>query len=246
MKRFAVVAGICASFLLGAALTALAQDEHQNDRQTNDRQDNTRQDNARPDNARPNTPQQDRHENRQDQARPQEQARPQDQARPDDRQHQQPESGNRRETTPQSEGRQPQDQQSGDRHMQGRDTYDNGHSNQGRPEGQARGEGQHRDEDQAHGQEQPGGRRDEGQRRIEDSEFREHFGREHRFAPGRLREYQGRPSFGYGGYTFELVDGWPEGWSYDDDDCYVDYMDGSYWLFNDRHPGVRVALILID
>jgi hypothetical protein len=54
MKRLTVVSGICASCLLGTAMTAVAQgqDEHRNDK-------NDKQENARP-------------ENRQEEARPQE------------------------------------------------------------------------------------------------------------------------------------------------------------------------------
>ena len=226
MKRFGVVSGICISFLLGMALTAVAQDDHPSERP-------------------PNAPQEPR-DNRgdqgrgQDQMHPQNNGQPQDQARPDDRHNQQPESGNRRDTTPQSEDRQrtgQQDQQSGDRHMQGRDTYDNGRSNQGRPEDRSQ-------EDRAPAE----ARGREGhpeQERIPDQDFRAHYGREHRFRPGRMQVYEGHPRFSYGGHTFELAQAWPGDWSYDDDDCYVDYVDGGYWMFDERHPGMRVALILI-
>lgn len=213
MKRLATVTGICASFLLSAALTALAQDGHQDERPAD-----------RPAAA----PQQPRQDQRQEQARPEE-PRQQEQARPEDRRNQEPESGNRKNTTPEKEQRQPQDQQSGDRHMQGRETHDNGRTYEGRRE---------------NGQ-QEGNRHAANARRIPDQEFRAHFGREHRFAPGRMQEYEGRPSFSYGGYMFEVVDGWPMGWGYDDDDYYVDYMDGDYWLYNTLYPGVRVMVIIL-
>ena len=209
MKRFAIVGGICASFLLGAALTAVAQDEHKNDAPGD----------------RPNAAQQDR----QDQAKPQEpkqqeQAKPE--ARPEDRKNQEPQSGNRHETTPQSEGRPAQEPQSGDRHMQGREEHDNGRTTQGQPMNQ--------------GHAQPG----QG-RHIPDPEFHAHFGRPHHFAVGHVQQYQGRPSFGYSGYTFVLVNAWPTGWGYDDDNYYVDYIDGEYWLCNVRYPDVRIELIIV-
>ena len=51
----------------------------------------------------------------------------------------------------------------------------------------------------------------------------------------------GQPTFQYGGYSFVLVDPWPVGWAYSDD-CYIDYVDGEYFLFDLVHPGVRIAL----
>ena len=37
----------------------------------------------------------------------------------------------------------------------------------------------------------------------------------------------------------------PAEWTYDDD-CYVDYVDGEYFLFDLRHPGVRIALMVVE
>ena len=196
MKRFVVVGGICASFLLLAAFAAVAQDEHKDER--------------------PNAAQE-----RQEQPRQQEQVKPGDrpnQDRPsEDRKNQEPQAGDRHDKTPQSEGRQPQEPQNGDRHMQGKPANE-----------------EH-------------GRAAEGQRRrIPDRDFHAHFGQPHRFAVGHLQTYQGRPSFAYSGYTFVLVQGWPAGWVYDDDDCYIDYVDGDYWLFNVMYPGVRVELFIVE
>jgi hypothetical protein len=56
---------------------------------------------------------------------------------------------------------------------------------------------------------------------------------------------EGAPGFFYGGYSFVLVDAWPAEWAYDDD-CYVDYVDGEYFLFDLRHPGVRIALMVVE
>lgn len=217
MQRITAMSGICISLLLGAALSVVGQDEHPSERPPNAPQE-PRQ--SRPQ-AAPQEP-----------MRPPEQA-PQEQNRPDDRRNQQPESGNRRDTTPQSEGRQPndrQDQQSGDRHMQGRETHDNGRTYEGRPE---------------NGQ-QSGASREGEQRRIPDQDFRTHFGREHHFAPRLLQAYQGRPSFSYAGYTFVLVDAWPSEWVYDDDDYYIDYVDGEYWMYNVLYPGARVMVMVVQ
>jgi hypothetical protein len=197
MRRFAIVGGICTSFLLVAALTAVAQDEHKDER--------------------PNAAQQER----QEQPRQQEQVKPGDrpnQEKPgEDRNKQEPQSGDRHDKTPQSEGRQPQEPQNGDRHMQGQPANpEHGQAAQGQP------------------------------RRIPDKDFHSHFGQSHHFAVGHLQTYQGRPSFAYSGYTFVLVQAWPSGWVYDDDNCYVDYIDGDYWLFNVLYPGVRVELFIVE
>ena len=56
--------------------------------------------------------------------------------------------------------------------------------------------------------------------------------------------YMGYPRFRYGGYSFLLLDPWPEYWSddwYATDDVYVDYDDG-YYLYNRRYPDVRLTI----
>jgi hypothetical protein len=77
--------------------------------------------------------------------------------------------------------------------------------------------------------------------RIPDDRFRANFGREHSFRVPRPEVVSGRPQFQYGGYSFVLVDAWPADWAYSDD-CYIDYIDGEYFLIDLRHPGVRLAL----
>jgi len=79
---------------------------------------------------------------------------------------------------------------------------------------------------------------------IPDDKFRGSFGREHHFVIHQATTVQGQPGFQYGGYSFILADGWPAGWAYTDD-CYVDYIDGEYFLFDLLHPGVRIALIVV-
>jgi hypothetical protein len=79
--------------------------------------------------------------------------------------------------------------------------------------------------------------------RIPDDKFRAHFGRNHTFS-AKAVIVQGRPQFQYGGYSFQLVDAWPVGWAYTDE-CYIDYIDGEYFLFDVLHPGVRVAVLVV-
>jgi hypothetical protein len=78
---------------------------------------------------------------------------------------------------------------------------------------------------------------------IPDDKFRAHFGQTHHFS-ARTVIVQGQPRFQYGGYTFEFVDAWPAGWGYTDD-CYIDYVDGEYFLFDVLHPGVRIAVTVV-
>jgi hypothetical protein len=80
--------------------------------------------------------------------------------------------------------------------------------------------------------------------RIPDDKFRSHFGRSHTVRVQRPVIVQGQPGFIYGGYSFVFVDPWPVEWAYGDD-CYVDYIDGEYFLFNLLHPGVRISLFVV-
>lgn len=78
---------------------------------------------------------------------------------------------------------------------------------------------------------------------IPDDKFRTHFGRGHSFKAQTVI-VAGQPQFSYGGYSFELVDAWPVAWAYSDD-CYIDYIDGEYFLFDLLHPGVRIAVFVV-
>jgi hypothetical protein len=106
---------------------------------------------------------------------------------------------------------------------------------------------EHRDEKEVRHEErhdQHEEKREEHIRRIQDDHFRAHFGREHHFAIRHVVMVGGRPHFAYGGYNFEIVQPWPGGWAYSDN-CYIDFVDGGYYLFNLRHPGVRVAVTVL-
>lgn len=88
-----------------------------------------------------------------------------------------------------------------------------------------------------------------GGRRIPDDRFRASFGHQHTFhvhaqGGGRVQGSQGQ-RFQYGGYWFEYVEPWPVGWSYDDD-CYIDYVDDDYYLFDAFHPGYRLLIIVVE
>jgi hypothetical protein len=90
-----------------------------------------------------------------------------------------------------------------------------------------------------------------GGRRIPADKFRASFGREHTFhvhpsgGGGAQVQGGGGQRFQYAGYWFEFVDAWPGDWDYDDD-FYIDYIDDEYYLYDLRHPGVRIIVIVVE
>ena len=82
---------------------------------------------------------------------------------------------------------------------------------------------------------------------IPEDSYRGYFGPDHGF---RMSSYPvtvvgGYPRFQYGGYSFSVVDPWPEYWPdnwYDNDDMYIDNTGDGYYLYNRRYPQDRIAL----
>jgi hypothetical protein len=116
------------------------------------------------------------------------------------------------------------------REQMNREQMNNGQMNNGRQETAPQQEGHAR----------PAGKG----ARIPDEKFHAQFGRDHVFKVQRPVAVQGGQGFVYGGYSFVIVDAWPPDWAYTDD-CYVDYIDGEYFLFDMLHPGVRIALMVV-
>jgi len=54
----------------------------------------------------------------------------------------------------------------------------------------------------------------------------------------------GQQRFYYASYWFVIVDTWPAYWSWDDD-VYVDYLDGGYYLCDPLYPQVLVEVIVV-
>jgi hypothetical protein len=112
------------------------------------------------------------------------------------------------------------------------------------PEG-ARPQEQRSTQEMDRGNEQ---RRTQAQRgkRIPDNKFRASFGRQHAFHVRREQVVNNpQPIVVYGGYSFELVESWPAEWAFDDD-VYVDYVGDGYYLFDVLHPGIRIAVIVVE
>jgi hypothetical protein len=80
--------------------------------------------------------------------------------------------------------------------------------------------------------------------KIPDDKFRASFGRQHSFQVGKTVVVEGQSRFQYGGFWFALADPWPVGWAYTDD-CYIDYVDGEYVLFDLLHPGVQIVVFVV-
>jgi hypothetical protein len=83
--------------------------------------------------------------------------------------------------------------------------------------------------------------------RIPDARFRGYFGSGHAFLIRGLpfMVVGGFPRFQYNGYWLTVVDPWPQEWGndwYDNDQVYVDYADGGYYLYNRSYPGVGIAV----
>jgi hypothetical protein len=55
----------------------------------------------------------------------------------------------------------------------------------------------------------------------------------------------GFPRFQYNGFWFGLVDPWPDYWGdnwYETDNVYVVYENDGYYMYNQRYPGVGIAI----
>jgi hypothetical protein len=80
---------------------------------------------------------------------------------------------------------------------------------------------------------------------IPQTRFYSSFGRQHYFRIGRPDFYAGYPRFEYAGYSFRIVDPWPDYWEpdwYESDDVYIDYENDGYYMYDSRYPGVGISV----
>ncbi len=77
--------------------------------------------------------------------------------------------------------------------------------------------------------------------RISDVSYNAHFGQGHSFHMGHPEMRGGYNRFQYGGYSWGYNQGWPVGWGYNDD-FFVEYIDGTYFLCDLRFPGIQITL----
>jgi hypothetical protein len=162
-------------------------------------------------------------------------SKPQD-ARPPQRETPRPEQG--------KEQKVPQQEQKGEREP---DKHPQGNEKMQNHDRKPQAEPERRSNDEPRRQMQPAQQGSHEARRggrIPEEHFRAHFGRPHTFVINRPVIVDNRPRFQYSGYWFEIVDPWPADWAYTDD-CYIDYVDDSYYLFDPFHPGMRLAIVVV-
>lgn len=85
-------------------------------------------------------------------------------------------------------------------------------------------------------------------RRVSDADIKAHFGQEHKFSARQVITtttiVPNQTRFIYSGYSFVFAEPWPAGWVLDDD-CYIVFIDGGYYLVDVAHPGVQIALTIV-
>lgn len=188
------------------------------------------------DENKPNQQQDEQKTKDNDKARENGKAKPEDKAaRPDEnRRNDNSNMGRQDEREKQREAARPQEQQQRDQRMQDHEQHP---ADQRRP--------MDNDHRVAQGNERNEHAGNRG-RRIPDDQFRTHFGREHHFHVQREQIVNvSQPVVVYGGYSWQLVEPWPSDWSYEDD-CYIDEVDGEYFLFDVLHPGIRIAVFIAE
>ena len=83
--------------------------------------------------------------------------------------------------------------------------------------------------------------------RIPENRYNGYFGPDHGFVIYN-QSYMvvgGFPRFQYNGFWFGLVDPWPDYWGdnwYETDNVYVVYENDGYYMYNQRYPGVGIAI----
>lgn len=84
--------------------------------------------------------------------------------------------------------------------------------------------------------------------RIPDEKFRANFGRQHTFTTTTVIQTRtivpGQTRFVYSGYNFIILEPWPTGWVMTDM-CYIDFIDGEYFLVDVVHPEFRIGLSVV-
>ncbi|MFZ0707634.1 MAG: hypothetical protein WAM71_18685 [Candidatus Korobacteraceae bacterium] len=83
--------------------------------------------------------------------------------------------------------------------------------------------------------------------RIPDNRYNGYFGPNHGFViySQPYMVVGGFPRFQYDGFWFSLVDPWPNSWSnnwYETDSVYVVYQNSGYYMYNQRYPGIGIAI----
>jgi hypothetical protein len=224
MKVLGVIQLAALSVLLGAALPAFAQDEHQKD------------------GAKPGKQQQEKPAKQEEHAAP---ARSQEPARAPEHQQQATRAPDTQEAKPQDQAVNRDRQQPAGTIRPSR--QEPAKAPQARaPQSQSREPHAERTSTEIQRQHSMPALRlsIRGSGRIPDDRFRANFGSSHRFVISQPQMVGGYSRFQYGGFWFGFVEPWPDGWYYTDD-VYVDYIDGGYYLCNPYYPSDRVSISVV-
>lgn len=239
MKAVGVISTTVLFLLIGSAVPAYAQDEHQDEKAKPAQQEEK---------AKPA-----QHEEQAKPAKQEEKAKPEEQAKPEEhqaeakkqesaakpaKQEQQAKPAKQEQKAQtekeQSSAKQVKQQQEAKPEKQQEQAQSNNHQ---RPERSASDEKRQRAE--------PALRLSaRGEGRIPDDRFRANFGEEHTFVINQPVMVGGFSRFQYGGFWFGFVNPWPVGWYYTDN-VYVDYIDGGYYLCNPYYPGARLSISVV-
>jgi len=84
---------------------------------------------------------------------------------------------------------------------------------------------------------------------IPDPQFRANFGRQHSFTVNRVitttTTVPNQTQFVFAGFRFIFLDPWPAEGLFTDE-CFIDEVGDEYFLFDTFHPGIRVALFVVE
>ncbi|MDR3434294.1 MAG: hypothetical protein P4L95_20725, partial [Rouxiella aceris] len=83
--------------------------------------------------------------------------------------------------------------------------------------------------------------------RIPENRYNGYFGPNHGFViySQPYMVVGGFPRFQYDGFWFSVVDPWPNSWAnnwYETDNVYVVYQNSGYYMYNQRYPGIGIAI----
>jgi Tfp pilus assembly protein FimT len=235
MKVLRITSTAILSLLLGISAPSYGQQVQQQEKQGHPEQQQSKHEQAKPEQQKKAERQQQPNQGKQQQHAQQQEQNKQQQ------QHVQRQEQNRQ----QQQHAQQQEQNRQQQQSQARGTYQRGQPVQRGQEREAwqqhratNWQSEHRDWQQRGGY---------NGYRIPDNRYRGNFGENHRFRIHRypMELYGGYPRFQYGGYWFGFMDPWPEYWGddwYDNDDVYIVFSGGGYYLYNRRHPRDRIAI----
>ncbi|MGC2281581.1 MAG: cell envelope integrity protein TolA [Candidatus Acidiferrales bacterium] len=239
MKAVGVISTTVLFLLIGSAVPAYAQDEHQDEKAKPAQQEEKSKPAQHEEQAKP--------AKQEEKAKPEEQAKPeehqaeakkQESAAKPAKQEQQAKPAKQEQKAQtekeQSSAKQVKQQQEAKPEKQQEQAQSNNHQ---RPERSASDEKRQRAE--------PALRLSaRGEGRIPDDRFRANFGEEHTFVINQPVMVGGFSRFQYGGFWFGFVNPWPVGWYYTDN-VYVDYIDGGYYLCNPYYPSARLSISVV-